>query len=160
MPRAPEPDSNFDAAILGLLGQIGVSEADARKQLANMRDKEAAIRRLRKRVRSEHQRIERNHRGGILDGFVLDADQRHLERRADLVRERKALRSALTLGERLDRALEKAVVAASVAAATLDGDSRHTHAESGPPPAIAGACYTPTEESVIDVFQRRARRLI
>lgn len=154
-----EPEHNFDVAILGLLGQLGVSEKDAKQQLKRMRDKPAAERRLRKRVRGEQNRIEREHNERILDNFAAAGESRHRARRIECQDKLATRRAAMSLGQRLDEALAKARTSAGVAASNPEAEGG-THADSSPPPAIAGTCYSASEESTFDTFNRRANKLI
>lgn len=65
----------------------------------------------------------------------------------------------MTLGQRLDAALEKAKLQPGVSGSTIE-KTAHAAEENHEPPPIAGAMYTPSEESVFDTFSKRARRMV
>ena len=159
MPTLREREEQLRAECMALHEKLGHDQASAEVGLNRARHLPSYRDRLEKKLRKQGNDIERRHHERIIDGFVEVGRQRHRTTMHERKCQQRNRRERMTLGQRLDEALSKAHLLPGVSGSTME-KTAHAAEENHEPPPIAGAQYTPSEESVVDTFTRRATRLV
>jgi hypothetical protein len=159
LPTQLEKDEALRIECLALHQKLGHDEKIALKGIHRARHLPSYRDRLERKLTRQGNEIEKRHHERIIEGFVEVGRQRHRTVMHERQCQQRNRREQMSLGQRLDEALNKAKLLPGVSGSTIEKTAHGSDVNHEPPP-IAGAQYTPAEESVVDTFTRRATRLV